>query len=201
MIVITGTYGVLNLYEKPIYLADDNKVPVPMAFWKMVIYGPELEKARGMLIVTSNDPFKYVGNIICNKDKSQMYGWEYIREKDYTKGRTICCEFGPDILQKLPILNGAQPAKILDLNKLSLVVDDMWLFNEMGERTTWQERTAILEKLKPHKNLVDEKSNEADEKVDENLENYDEFGSDEKVPLLYAEPPIFTLVNKQVLVM
>ncbi|KAL6952114.1 hypothetical protein U1Q18_051225 [Sarracenia purpurea var. burkii] len=171
VVVITGTYGILNLEGKDIYLSDDDKVPVPLAFWKLVTYSSELEKSRGMLIITSNNPYEDIGNIICEQDKSHIYGWEYIREDDIAKGRTICCDFESEILQYLPVLNGAQPAKILDLNRLMSVVNNIWEYNEMGEKTSWMQRYDILEKLNLYKNLVDKSIIANDEKIGEKFAN------------------------------
>ncbi|XP_065203466.1 uncharacterized protein LOC135833623 [Planococcus citri] len=148
--VVSGTYETLKLDGKEIYLADDDKVPVPLAFWKLVIHGAGSNESRGIFIVTVNNPYNDIGNIICEKDESEKYGWKPIQEIDHTKGRTIICEFPVSIVEKIPILFGSMPDHILDLNKVSEYETYSGEINDLGN---------LVKELNHDENEVQEERN------------------------------------------
>lgn len=93
--VWTGTYGVQSLKDaegrqKELYLAEDNRIPVPELFWKLV-YDPKSETA--IAFVGLNDPFATgsASEVSLCPDVCGDAGWSRRKWNRPGKGRVICC--------------------------------------------------------------------------------------------------------------
>lgn len=96
LLIYSGTYDVLSLKNKiqediPLYLAEDQRVPIPKWFWKIIIN----ERIRtAIVLITSNNPFFEKNNgvqeicpNIC-QEANMNFNYFSVIEKGYT----YCCE-------------------------------------------------------------------------------------------------------------
>lgn len=92
LIIYTGTLGITTLpdhrkVQKPIYLASDNKLPVPQWVWK-VVYEPHVKE--GIVFILVNNPYhlKFAGcRCVCPQTKWTL-AWN---RRDRSKGYIYCC--------------------------------------------------------------------------------------------------------------
>uniref|UniRef100_A0A8D8V9W2 Uncharacterized protein n=1 Tax=Cacopsylla melanoneura TaxID=428564 RepID=A0A8D8V9W2_9HEMI len=88
--VTTGTYGILTMKDKPIYLDPRNQgIPVPETFFKIVI---EPESSRGIGLVCSNNPsLQQAPKLLCKQDICAANKWPVMQD-DFRKGYCYCCD-------------------------------------------------------------------------------------------------------------
>lgn len=94
--VITGTYGVLNLpdskgKQQALYF-DGQKLPIPEFFFKVVY---DSQSKNGIGFVTSNNPYlKSANNVkeLCKDVGCAQYQWSIDRANEPAKGVTYCCD-------------------------------------------------------------------------------------------------------------
>lgn len=108
--VYTGTHGVLQFYDtdgeaQDIFLdTDDNKIPVPKVFYKILI---NKSNDSGVVLIGVNNPHVSKQEIrrdylVCNdvSDKIKYIKW---RPKDIRRGYSYACEVN-DFLTNVPHL-------------------------------------------------------------------------------------------------
>ncbi|KAL1465815.1 hypothetical protein WDU94_005354 [Cyamophila willieti] len=88
--ITTGTYGILTMKDKPIYLDPRNQgIPVPETFFKIVF---ESESSRGIGLVCTNNPFlEKAPKLICKQDICAANKWPVMQD-DFKKGYCYCCD-------------------------------------------------------------------------------------------------------------
>ncbi|XP_065203467.1 uncharacterized protein LOC135833624 [Planococcus citri] len=121
--VITGTYGTYTMFcgqtcQREIYLEANKNVRVPLAFWKIVMYTKKAKQFYNILIVTVNNPYEYVPNVLCETSQCEELGWGHVKQSNFAMGRTSCCKLTEDILRKLQISNSVKLEHDLDLKRL-----------------------------------------------------------------------------------
>lgn len=91
--IITGSHEVLTLKDVngndvAIFMAKDDKIPVPKFTWK-IVYDPEGKSA--IVLVTSNNPF-YQETFSC-PDVCEAEGWFKKKWADVAQGLVRCCTY------------------------------------------------------------------------------------------------------------
>lgn len=122
--IVTGTYGVLSLEGREVWLSNEDKskrelIPVPRVLWKMV---REPHTSRAVVFVTLNNPhYKKVNRVqIFCPDVCQASGWEKALDsrKNLGAGYTFCCSVKEFIksVPWLPVLADRQEEELLNFN-------------------------------------------------------------------------------------
>ena len=117
--VVTGTFGILNLDRKEVWLGSHGKnrrqrmIPVPKVLWKIVT---DIETGSSIVLITLNNPlYKRVtrSQIFC-KDICKESGWDAQLKgrKRKERGFTFCCDLR-DFKQVVPWLPDIEDGGVL----------------------------------------------------------------------------------------
>lgn len=119
-IVITGTYGVMELLQRPIYLNPPNQLRVPNYFWK-VIYSES--KKAAIAIITSNNPYLKKIQTMCT-DVCKSTEWWSKGFKNIKKGYTYCCTYSDfkNVVKYVPNLDVKVELRMPGKNKFDLTI-------------------------------------------------------------------------------
>ncbi|CAH1995621.1 unnamed protein product [Acanthoscelides obtectus] len=114
--VYTGTYDVLNLNGKNIYLVQDRYLPVPKYIWKIVYASLAPRKNGAIVLIILNNPYARKVEPLC-RSICGPYGWGKDERSKFSKGHVHCCDyrefrlkvpFVPD-LDVTEVLSGPNP--------------------------------------------------------------------------------------------
>nr|XP_040566331.1 uncharacterized protein LOC121116159 [Lepeophtheirus salmonis] len=96
-VVYTGTYGVLKLPNKngvkiPIYLGEDELIPVPKLIWK-ILFNPRREEA--IVFIGSNNPFLEQIETVCPDLCEDTHWNDFLEHRRFevSKGYLYCCSY------------------------------------------------------------------------------------------------------------